>query len=51
MRDLWHIGKVVGLDNFRDDKCTNEELMEMTRDLAKAKRKDKRTLSDHAAEL
>jgi hypothetical protein len=50
MQDLWHIGKVVRLDGFRDDKHTNEELMEMTRDLAKAKHEDKRTLSDHAAE-
>jgi hypothetical protein len=50
MQDLWHIGKVVGLPGFKDDKNTDEEIAEMKRDLARAKRDDKRMLMQHAAE-
>jgi hypothetical protein len=49
-QDLWYIGKVVGLPGFKDDKLINEELTEMRRDLARAKRDDKRILSNHSAE-
>jgi hypothetical protein len=41
---------VVGLPGFRDDARTNEEMAEMIRDIARAKREDKKMLLTHTAE-
>ncbi|KAH9011667.1 P-loop containing nucleoside triphosphate hydrolase protein [Lactarius pseudohatsudake] len=48
--DLWHIGKVIGLSGFKDDSRTNEELDDMKRSLARAKRDDKNLLLERQAE-
>jgi hypothetical protein len=43
-QDLWHIGRAIGLPGFREDAETNAELAEMARDVARAKREDRKML-------
>jgi hypothetical protein len=45
-QDLWNIGRAIGISGFKEDEETNRELQQMTRDLARAKREDKKMMSD-----
>jgi hypothetical protein len=50
MQDLWHIGKAIGLPQFDD--TNDEELEEMNKELARAKREDRKEIkSTDEAEL
>lgn len=43
---MWHIGRAIGLPGFREDAEINQELAEMARDVACAKREDRKMLGE-----
>lgn len=45
VQDLWNIGKAIGLHGFKDGEETDNELKMMNREIARAKREDKKLLS------
>lgn len=50
VQDLWNIGKAIGILGFRDEDDNNDKLREMTRDISRAKRIDKRILAENEGE-
>ena len=42
IQDLWNIGRAIGLHGFREAPETNAELEEMTQDLSRARREDRK---------
>ncbi|KAN0128350.1 P-loop containing nucleoside triphosphate hydrolase protein [Lactarius tabidus] len=48
--DLWNIGRAVGIRGFREEEQIDAELSKMARDIARAKREDRKMRPDHETE-